>query len=52
MLKSMLGDMAEQEISKIPISNNTIQRSVLDLSDNIEENVINIFYIRTNHIKT
>ena len=39
----MLGDKAEQEISKIPLSNNTIQRRILDLSDNIEENVISKF---------
>jgi len=40
----MLGDKAEQEISKIPLSNNTIQRRILDLSDNIEENVISKFH--------
>ena len=40
MAKIMLGDKAEQEISKIPLSNNTIQKRILALSDNIEESVI------------
>ena len=43
MVKIMLGDKAEQKISKIPHSDNTIQRRILDLSDNIEENVISKF---------
>ena len=43
MVKIMLGDKAEQEISKIPLSNNTIQRRILDLSDNIVESVISKF---------
>ena len=43
MVKIMLGDKAEQEISKIPFSKNTIQQMILDLSDNIEESVISKF---------
>ena len=40
IVKTMLGDEAEQEIRKIPLSNNTIQRRIVDLSANIEENVL------------
>jgi len=36
----MLDDKAEQEISKIPLSNYTIQRRIIDFSDNIEQNVM------------
>jgi len=36
----MLDDKAEQEISKIPLSKYTIQRRIIDFSDNIEQNVM------------
>ena len=39
----MLDDKAELQISKIPLSNNKIQRSIPHLSDNIEENIISKF---------
>jgi len=39
MVKVTLGDKAEQEISKILISNYTVQRRIIDLSDNIAQNV-------------
>jgi len=40
MVKVTLGDKAEQEISKIPLSNYTIQRRIIDLSDNIEQSLM------------
>ena len=40
MAKVMLGDKAEQKISKIPLSNNIIQRRIIDLPDNIEQSVM------------
>jgi len=40
MVKVMLDDKAEQEISKIPLSKYTIQRRIIDFSDNIEQNVM------------
>jgi len=40
MVKVTLGYKAEQEISKIPLSNYTIQRRIIDLSDNIEQSVM------------
>ena len=39
MVKSMLGETAEKDISKIPLSNDTIHRRILDLSENIDTNV-------------
>ena len=39
MVKSMLGETAEKEISKIPLSNDPIHRRILDLSENIDTNV-------------
>ena len=39
----MLDNKAELQISKIPLSNNKIQRSIPHLSDNIEENIISKF---------
>jgi len=40
MVKVTLGDKVEQEISKIPLSNYTIQRRIIDLSDNIEQSAM------------
>ena len=39
MVKTMLGDEAEKEISKIPLSNDTVRRRILAMSDDIETNV-------------
>ena len=39
-VKVTLDDKAEQEISKIPLSNYTLQRSIIDFSDNIEQNIM------------
>ena len=36
MVKSMLGETTEKEITKIPLSNDTIHRRIVDLSENIE----------------
>jgi len=40
MVKVMLGDKAEQESRKNLLSNNTIQRRIMDLSDNTEQSVL------------
>ena len=40
LVKVMLGDKAEQDISKIPLSNSTIQKRIINLSDNIEQSVM------------
>ena len=40
MVKSMLGETAEREISKIPLSNDTIHMRILDLSENVDTNVL------------
>ncbi len=39
MVKRMLGNEAEQAISKIPLSNNTVHRRIMELSSDIEKNV-------------
>ncbi|XP_068207531.1 protein FAM200A-like [Palaemon carinicauda] len=39
IVKSMFGEKAEKEISKIPLSNDTIHRRILVLSENIEKKV-------------
>ena len=39
IVKIILGDKAEQEIRKIPLLKNTIQRSIVDLSVNTKESV-------------
>ena len=38
-MKSMLGETAEKEISKIPLSNDKIHWRILDLSENIDTNL-------------
>ena len=40
VVKTMLGDEAELEIKKIPLSDDTIKRRIVDMSNDIEENVM------------
>lgn len=39
IVKAMLGNEAAKEISKIPLSNDTVHRRILEMSSNIEKNV-------------
>ncbi|XP_068212657.1 zinc finger BED domain-containing protein 5-like [Palaemon carinicauda] len=39
IVKSMFDEKAEKDISKIPLSNDTIHKRILDLSENIEKKV-------------
>ena len=41
VVKTMLGDEAELEIKKVPLSDDTIKRRIIDMSNDIEENVMN-----------
>lgn len=37
MVQAVLGEKAAKEIKKIPLSNNTVKRRIVDMSNNIEE---------------
>ncbi|XP_064096491.1 zinc finger BED domain-containing protein 5-like [Macrobrachium nipponense] len=39
MMKTMLGEDAEKQLSKIPLSNDTVHGRILEISTDIEENV-------------
>ena len=41
MVKTMLGDDAEKQLCKIPLSNDTVHRRIVDMSNDIQENVCN-----------
>ena len=40
MVEILVGNKNDVEISKFPLSNNTIQRTILTIADTIEESVI------------
>ena len=39
IVKRMLGNEAAKEISKVPLSNNTVHRRILEMSPNIEKTI-------------
>jgi hypothetical protein len=42
IVKSMLGEIAEKEVSRVPLSNNTLSRRIDDMSSDIQEHVSKI----------
>jgi len=40
MVKTMIGEQAEKEITKIPISNNTISKRICSMSEDFEQQVL------------